>query len=175
MGIAFFRSETPLPHPAGRVRDCSGDAAFRSCRSRHPGDGVRRVQRRLRSRRPPRLGSIQELFAAGARITTVRNGQTETLTPDEYIAKYKPHFNEHALFRHPSSMRIERHGDGAHVVANDESRNASNDEKPFAQGGHVVRFRALGRCVEDRYHRDASDRDLPPHGDPRRAAASSTT
>jgi len=77
---------------------------------------------------------FKELFAPGARITTVRNGQTETLTPDEYIAKYKPYFNEHALFQHPASMRIERHGDGAHVVANDESRHASNDEKPFAQG-----------------------------------------
>ena len=77
---------------------------------------------------------FKELFAPEARITTMRNGAAETLTPDEYIAKNKPYFNEHALFQHPSSMKIERHGELAHVVANDESRNASNDEKPFAQG-----------------------------------------
>jgi hypothetical protein len=77
---------------------------------------------------------FKELFAPCARIIMVRNGAAEALTPDEYIARNKPYFNEHALFQHPSSTLIERHGDVAHVVATDESRHASNDKKPFAQG-----------------------------------------
>jgi hypothetical protein len=67
-----------------------------------------------------------ELFAPGAHI----NG----LTPEEYVAKNKPWFNETALFQWPGSMRVERHGDTAHVTVQDESRHASNDAEPYARG-----------------------------------------
>jgi len=69
---------------------------------------------------------FKELFAPGAHIGG--------LTPDEYVAKNKPWFEQNALFQHPASMRVERHGETARVIANDESRHASNDEKPYAQG-----------------------------------------
>lgn len=69
---------------------------------------------------------FQELFAP--------NGHIDALTPEEYVAKNKPYFNEHALFRRPTTMQVERHGDTAHVTVRDESRHASNDEKPYAQG-----------------------------------------
>lgn len=77
---------------------------------------------------------FKELFAPGARIITVRNGAAEALTPDEYVTKNKPWFDQNAIFQHPVSTKIERHGDLAHVIATDESRHASNDEKPYAQG-----------------------------------------
>jgi hypothetical protein len=69
---------------------------------------------------------FKELFAPGARIGS--------LTPDEYVEKNKPFLNEHSLFQRPRSIRVERHGDTAHVTVQDESRHASNDETPFAQG-----------------------------------------
>ena len=69
---------------------------------------------------------FQELFAPGAHIGS--------LTPAEYVEKNKPYFNEHSLFQRPTSMKVERHGDTAHVTVQDESRHASNDEKPFATG-----------------------------------------
>jgi hypothetical protein len=69
---------------------------------------------------------FKELFAP--------NGHIGTLTPDEYIEKTKPYLNEHPLFQRPASMKVERHGDTARVTVQDESRNASNEEKPFATG-----------------------------------------
>jgi hypothetical protein len=69
---------------------------------------------------------FKELFTPDARI--------DSLTPDEYIAKNKPFLTEHALFQRPVSMHVERHGEAAHVTVNDESRHASNEEKPFATG-----------------------------------------
>lgn len=69
---------------------------------------------------------FQELFAAGAHI--------DALTPEEYVAKNKPYFNEHSLFQRPTTMRVERHGETAHVTVQDESRHASNDAEPYARG-----------------------------------------
>lgn len=69
---------------------------------------------------------FKELFAPDARI--------DTLTPDEYVTKNKPYFNEHSLFQRPASMRVDRHGEEAHVTVNDESRHLSNDEQPYARG-----------------------------------------
>lgn len=69
---------------------------------------------------------FKELFAPDARIAG--------LTPADYVTQKKPWFDQNGLFQHPTSMRVERHGDTAHVTANDESRHASNDEKPYAQG-----------------------------------------
>ena len=69
---------------------------------------------------------FKELFTPDAKI--------DGLTPADYVTQKKPWFDANGLFQHPSSMRVERHGETARVVANDESRHASNDEKPYAQG-----------------------------------------
>jgi len=69
---------------------------------------------------------FKELFAPNAKI--------DGLTPDEYVAKYKPDLNERALFQRPSSMKVERNGETARVIVNDESRHASNEEQPYATG-----------------------------------------
>lgn len=69
---------------------------------------------------------FKELFAPNAKI--------DSLTPDEYIAKYKPDLNERALFQRPTSMKVARNGETARVTVQDESRHASNDEKPYATG-----------------------------------------
>jgi SnoaL-like domain len=69
---------------------------------------------------------FKELFAPGARIGA--------LTPDEYVTKMKPSFDQNGFFQRPVSIRVERHGDTAHVTASDESRHASNDAQPYAQG-----------------------------------------
>jgi SnoaL-like domain len=62
------------------------------------------------------------------------DGRIDGVTPADYVTQKKPWFDENGLFRHPTAMRVERHGDTAHVEAIDESRHASNDEKPYAQG-----------------------------------------
>ena len=67
-----------------------------------------------------------ELFAPGAHINE--------LTPEAYVAKNKPYFNETGLFQRPASMRVERHGETARVTVQDESRHASNDAEPYARG-----------------------------------------
>jgi len=77
---------------------------------------------------------FKELFAPGAVILIRHDVVEEKLTPDEYIAKNKPWFTENALFAHPVSTEIQHTDRAAHVVARDESRHASNDDKPYAQG-----------------------------------------
>jgi len=62
------------------------------------------------------------------------DGRIDGLTPADFVTQKKPWFDQNSLFQHPTSMRVERHGDTAHVEAVDESRHASNDEKPYAQG-----------------------------------------
>jgi len=69
---------------------------------------------------------FKELFAPDGRI--------DGLTPADYVTQKKPWFDQNGLFQHPTLMKVERHGDTAHVEAADESRHASNDEKPYAQG-----------------------------------------
>lgn len=69
---------------------------------------------------------FKELFAPDGRI--------DGLTPADYVTQKKPWFDQNGLFQHPTSLKVERRGDTAHVTANDESRHASNDEKPYAQG-----------------------------------------
>lgn len=69
---------------------------------------------------------FKELFAPDARI--------DGLTPADYVTQKKPWFDQNGLFQHPTSLKVERHGETAHVEAADESRHASNDEKPYAQG-----------------------------------------
>jgi hypothetical protein len=69
---------------------------------------------------------FKELFAPDGRI--------DGLTPADYVTQKKPWFDQNGLFQRPVSMQVERHDDRAHVTVRDESRHASNDEKPYAQG-----------------------------------------
>lgn len=85
---------------------------------------------------------FKELFAPGAKIVTAG----ESLTPDEYVTKNKPWFDANGLFQHPTTMRVERHGDSAHVIASDESRHASNDEKPYEQGATTFDLVRVGEA-----------------------------
>ncbi len=61
-------------------------------------------------------------------------GRIDGVAPADYVTQKKPWFDENGLFKRPTTMRVERSGDTAHVVVNDESRHASNDEQPYAQG-----------------------------------------
>jgi len=77
---------------------------------------------------------FKELFAPGARLISVRDGKTEVMTPEEFQAKSKPYFDEHGFFERPTSNKIERYKDVAHVYSVYESRHASNDAEPFTRG-----------------------------------------
>src|SRR5438067_13929027 len=76
---------------------------------------------------------FKDLFAPGGRLIAVRDGKTELMTPDEFATKSKPYLDEHGFFERPTSNKIERFKDIAHVYSAYESRHASNDAEPFAR------------------------------------------
>jgi len=82
---------------------------------------------------------FKDLFAPGARLISVRK-ETVVMTPDEFQAKNTPYLQEHGFFERPVDTRVERFRDIAQVWSRYESRNASNDEKPFARGVNSVQL-----------------------------------
>ena len=73
---------------------------------------------------------FKELFAPGARLI---HGD-KVMTPDEFAKASQPYFQEHGFFERPVANSIERYGDMAQVWSPYQSRNKSDDEKPFAKG-----------------------------------------
>jgi hypothetical protein len=71
-----------------------------------------------------------DLFAPGARLI---HGD-KVMTPEEFAKGSQPYFQEHGFFERPVANHIERSGDIAHVWSPYESRNKSDDVKPFATG-----------------------------------------
>ena len=80
------------------------------------------------------------LFAPGARLI---HGE-KVMTPDEFGKASQPYFQEHGFFERPVANSIQRHGDMAHVWSPYESRNKSDDEKPFARGVNSFQLVRVG-------------------------------
>ncbi len=73
---------------------------------------------------------FKELFAPGARLIH----KDKVMTPDEFSTESQKYFAEHGFFERPVSTRVDRYRDIAQVWSAYESRNNSNDDKPFARG-----------------------------------------
>jgi len=56
------------------------------------------------------------------------------MTPDDYITRAKPHFEQGGFFERSVENQIDQFKDIAHVTSRYESRHAAADEKPFARG-----------------------------------------
>ena len=91
---------------------------------------------------------FKELFAPGAFLASYKDGGATVMTPDEYIAKSKPYFDEHGFFEWPVETTVERFKDIAHVSSRYESRHATTDAQPFARGvNHFELARSGDRWV----------------------------
>ena len=73
---------------------------------------------------------FKDLFAPGARLIH----KDKVMTPEEFSTESQKYFAEHGFFERPVSTRIDRYHDVAQVWSAYESRNNSNDDKPFARG-----------------------------------------
>jgi hypothetical protein len=87
---------------------------------------------------------FKDLFAPGARMISYKNGTPTVMTPDEYIEKSKPFFDQNGFFEWPVETHTERFKDIAQVRSRYESRHATTDEKPFAKGVNVFQFARVG-------------------------------
>ena len=88
---------------------------------------------------------MKALFAPNARLMSVRkDGTFNVMTPDEYIERAKPYFDQNGFFERPVSNRIERFRDIVHVFSRYESRHASNDAAPFARGVNSFQLVRIG-------------------------------
>jgi hypothetical protein len=91
---------------------------------------------------------FKELFAPGAHLASYGKDGATVMTPDEYIAKAKPYFDEHGFFEWPVETSVERFHDIAHVSSRYESRHATTDAQPFARGvNHFELARSGDRWV----------------------------
>jgi hypothetical protein len=87
---------------------------------------------------------FKDLFAPGARMISVRNGAANVMTPDDYINKAKPYFDQNGFFERPSANRTVRFRDIAHVFSTYESRHNANDATPFARGINSFQLVRIG-------------------------------
>jgi putative lumazine-binding protein len=77
---------------------------------------------------------FKALFAPDAHLASSRDGKVSVMTPDDYIARAKPHFEQGGFFERSVENHIDQFKDIAHVTSRYESRHAQGDEKPFARG-----------------------------------------
>ncbi|MFL6246428.1 MAG: hypothetical protein ACJ74H_10420 [Thermoanaerobaculia bacterium] len=91
---------------------------------------------------------FKELFAPGAHLATYGKDGIAVMTPEEYIERNKPYFDEHGFFEWPVETRVDRFKDIAHVTSRYESRHAPTDKQPFARGvNHLELVRSGDRWV----------------------------
>jgi hypothetical protein len=76
---------------------------------------------------------FRTLFAPGARLIVVRNGEPVVMTTDDFVARVTPNVAKNGFFERSLFNRVERYGDIAHVFSTYESRHATT-EAPFARG-----------------------------------------
>ncbi|MBV8516139.1 MAG: nuclear transport factor 2 family protein [Acidobacteria bacterium] len=76
----------------------------------------------------------QDLFAPGAHIIAVKPDGRDVVTPEEFVTKWKPYYEQNALFEHPVATQVQRAGNVAQVLSTFESRHASTDDAPYARG-----------------------------------------
>jgi hypothetical protein len=77
---------------------------------------------------------FKELFAPGAQLMVMRDGAAVVMSPDDFIARAKPNFDQNGFFERPVANRIERYHDIAHVFSTYESRHKADDAAPFVRG-----------------------------------------
>lgn len=91
---------------------------------------------------------FKELFAPDARLAVYRKDGLVVMTPDQFIEKNKPYFDEHGFFEWPVETTIDRFKDIAHASTRYESRHATTDAEPFARGvNHFELTRSGDRWV----------------------------
>ena len=76
---------------------------------------------------------FKALFAPDARLAVYGKEGVVVLTPDQFVEKNKPYFDEHGFFEWPVETSVERFHDIAHVTSRYESRHATTDAQPFAR------------------------------------------
>jgi len=77
---------------------------------------------------------MKDLFVPGGLMISARKDGPNVMTPDQYIERVKPIFDQEGFFERPVVNKIEHYGNIAHVFCTYESRHNSNDAKPFARG-----------------------------------------
>ena len=77
---------------------------------------------------------FKALFAPNAHMASYRDGKANVMTPDDYIARATPVFQQNGFFERAVENHVDQFKDIAHVTSRYESRHAPADEKPFARG-----------------------------------------
>ena len=89
---------------------------------------------------PRNWDRMRSLFYKDARlIPSNKNAQTgvvgaRVLSPDEYIKRAEPFFNEQGFYERESARHVDIYGNIAQVFSTYESRHSPGDSKPFQRG-----------------------------------------
>ena len=83
---------------------------------------------------------MKDLFVPGGLMISARKDGPNVMTPDQYIERVKPIFDQEGFFERPVVNKIEHYGNIAHVFCTYESRHNSNDAKPFARGINSIQL-----------------------------------
>jgi len=93
---------------------------------------------------------FRSLFVSGARLAAVvpnhqEGFRTVVLTPEDYIQRDDPYFQNHGFFEREVARRTERFAGIAQVFSTYESRHAADDAKPFERGINSFQLMNDGR------------------------------
>jgi hypothetical protein len=85
------------------------------------------------------------LFVQDARLIPIgrRQGsppQARVLTPEDYVARAAPVFEQNGFFEREVARTVETFGPLTHVFSTYESRHARDEEKPFARGINSIQL-----------------------------------
>jgi len=88
---------------------------------------------------------FQSLFVQDARLIPIgrRQGsppQARILTPEDYVARAAPVFEQNGFFEREVARTVETFGALTHVFSTYESRHARDEEKPFARGINSIQL-----------------------------------
>lgn len=93
---------------------------------------------------------FRSLFVSGGRLVAVvpnhqEGFRTVVLTPEDYIQRDDPYFQNHGFFEREVARRTERFAGIAQVFSTYESRHAADDPKPFERGINSFQLMNDGR------------------------------
>jgi hypothetical protein len=88
---------------------------------------------------------FRSLFVAGARLMPIAHpagaaAQARVLTPDDYVARVTPMFEQAGFFEREVARRVETYGSLTHAWSTYESRRTREDAAPFASGINSIQL-----------------------------------
>ena len=97
------------------------------------------------ARTPRDWDRFRSLFVPGARLMPIAHpdgaaAQARVLTPDEYVARVTPLFEQAGFFEGEIARRVETYGGLTHAWSTYESRRAREDTAPFARGINSIQL-----------------------------------